>query len=53
MTEFRSCAHTEHGLQVQQASGEWKDVTVPAGHVLVLPGSYLWSRQGHNPPGGK
>ena len=30
-----------HGLQVQQASGEWKDVTVPAGHVLVLPGCTL------------
>ena len=41
MPEFRSYAHTMHGLQVQQASGEWKDVTVPAGHVLVLPGYTL------------
>ena len=30
-----------HSLQVQQASGEWKDVAVPAGHVVVLPGYTL------------
>ena len=41
MTEFKGCAHAMHASQVQQAGGEWEDVTVPAGHVVVLPGYTL------------
>ena len=28
-------------MQVQQASGTWDDVTLPAGHVIMLPGYTL------------
>jgi len=28
-------------IQVQQASGPWKHVTLPAGHVVILPGYTL------------
>ncbi len=28
-------------IQVQQISGVWKDVTLPAGHVAILPGYTL------------
>lgn len=34
-------ADSSQGLQVQQASGTWDDVTLPAGHVIVLPGYTL------------
>ena len=41
MTEFKCCAHAMHAFQVQQASGDWEDVPMPAGHVVVLPGYTL------------
>jgi len=28
-------------IQVQQTSGLWEDVTLPAGHVIILPGYTL------------
>ncbi|DBB06910.1 TPA: hypothetical protein ACH3X3_009566 [Trebouxia sp. C0006] len=34
-------ADNPQGLQVQQASGTWDDVTLPAGHVIMLPGYTL------------
>ncbi|KAL0039487.1 hypothetical protein WJX79_010346 [Trebouxia sp. C0005] len=34
-------ADSIHGFQVQHTSGVWKDVTLPAGHVIIVPGYTL------------